>query len=100
MARNFTPATEIVLGYSNYEKYRDGLIRKSLSTLLNSMRYLGMAVSGHPYMGTGRNMAYRKTLYYKQKGCLPPESANGEDGCSSMKQPVHTIHELKPALKV
>ena len=32
------------------------------------MRYLGMAVSGHPYMGTGRNMAYRKTLYYKQKG--------------------------------
>ena len=69
MARNFTPATEIVLGYSNYEKV-PGWFNKKLTfdTLLNSMRYLGMAVSGHPYMGTGRNMAYRKTLYYKQKG--------------------------------
>lgn len=69
MARNFTPATEIVLGYSNYEK-RPGWFNKKITfdTLLNSMRYLGMAVTGHPYMGTGRNLAYRKTLYYKQKG--------------------------------
>ena len=41
---------------------------RNFDTLLNSMRYLGMALSGHPYMGTGRNLAYRKTLYYKQKG--------------------------------
>lgn len=69
MARNFTPATEIVLGYSNYEKVPGWFNKKiTFDTLLNSMRYLGMAVSGHPYMGTGRNMAYRKTLYYKQKG--------------------------------
>ena len=47
----------------------------TFDTLLNSMRYLGMALSGHPYMGTGRNLAYRKTLYYKQKICLPSESA-------------------------
>lgn len=69
MARNFTPATEIVLGYSNYEKVPGWFNKKiTFDTLLNSMRYLGMAVSGHPYMGTGRNMAYRKTLYYRQKG--------------------------------
>ena len=69
MARNFTPATEIVLGYSNYEKVPGWFNKKiTFDTLLNSMSYLGMAVSGHPYMGTGRNMAYRKTLYYKQKG--------------------------------
>ena len=69
MARNFTPATEIVLGYSNYEKVPGWLNKKiTFDTLLNSMRYLGMALSGHPYMGTGRNLAYRKTLYYKQKG--------------------------------
>lgn len=69
MARNFTPATEIVLGYSNYEKVSGWLNKKiTFDTLLNSMRYLGMAVSGHPYMGTGRNLAYRKVLYYKQKG--------------------------------
>lgn len=69
MARHFTPATEIVLGYSNYEKAPGWFNRKiTFDTLLNAMRYLGMAVSGHPYMGTGRNLAYRKTLYYKQKG--------------------------------
>lgn len=69
MARNFTPSTEIVLGYSNYEKTSGWFNKKiTFDTLLNSMRYLGMAISGHPYMGTGRNMAYRKSLYYKQKG--------------------------------
>ena len=69
MARNFTPATEIVLGYSNYEKVPGWFNKKiTFDTLLNSMRYLGMALSGHPYMGTGRNLAYRKALYYKQKG--------------------------------
>ena len=69
MARNFTPATEIVLGYSNYEKASGWFSKKiTFDTLLNSMRYLGMGISGHPYMGTGRNLAYRKSLYYKQKG--------------------------------
>lgn len=69
MARNFTPATEIVLGYSNYEKVPGWFNKKiTFDTLLNSMRYLGMATAGHPYMGTGRNLAYRKSLYYKQKG--------------------------------
>ena len=51
MARNFTPATEIVLGYSNYEKVPGWFNKKiTFDTLLNSMRYLGMAVSGHPYI--------------------------------------------------
>lgn len=69
IARNFTPATEIVLGYSNYEKAPGWFNKKiTFDTLLNSMRYLGMALAGHPYMGTGRNLAYRKALYYKQKG--------------------------------
>lgn len=69
MARNFTPATDIVLGYSNYEKTSGWFNKKIIfDTLLNAMRYLGMAISGRPYMGTGRNLAYRKSLYYKQKG--------------------------------
>ena len=69
MARNFTSDTDIVLGYSNYEKAKGWFNRKiTFDTLLNSMRYLGMAINGHPYMGCGRNMAYRKSLYYQQKG--------------------------------
>ena len=69
MARNFTNGTDIVLGYSNYEKTKGWFNRKvTFDTLLNAIRYLGKAVDGHPYTGCGRNLAYRKSLYYEQKG--------------------------------
>ena len=69
LARNFTPDTDIVLGYSNYEKTKGWFNRKiTFDTLLNSMRQLGRAIGGHPYTGCGRNLAYRKSLYYNQKG--------------------------------
>ena len=69
MARNFTSGTDIVLGYSNYEKTRGWFNRKiTFDTMLDSMRRLGRAIGGHPYTGCGRNLAYRKSLYYKQKG--------------------------------
>ena len=61
MARNFTPDTDIVLGYSNYisnQKNRQRFI--SFDTLITAMRYMGYAVLGKPYMGVGYNMAYRK----------------------------------------
>lgn len=69
LASHFSDKTDIVLGYSNYEKTKGWFNRKiTFDTLLNSMRFLGMAISGHPYMGCGRNLAYRKSLYYEQKG--------------------------------
>ena len=69
MARNFTSSTDIVLGYSNYEKTKGWFNRKiTFDTMLNSMRQLGRAIGGHPYTGCGRNLAYRKSLYYNQKG--------------------------------
>ena len=69
MARNFSEKTDIVLGYSNYEKTKGWFNRKAtFDTMLHSMRYLGRAIAGHPYMGCGRNMAYRKSLYYQHKG--------------------------------
>jgi hypothetical protein len=34
------------------------------------MNYLGFACAGMPYMGVGRNMAYRKSLFYKQNGFI------------------------------
>ena len=40
----------------------------SFDNLFTSMRYLGYALAGKPYMGIGRNMAYRKELFYSQKG--------------------------------
>jgi hypothetical protein len=35
-----------------------------------AMNYLGFARVGMPYMGVGRNMGYRKSLFFNQKGFI------------------------------
>lgn len=69
MARNFVPGTDIVLGYCNYT-YGKGIFAKRIiaDMLLMSMRFLGKAIGEKPYMGMGRNMAYRKEIYLQHKG--------------------------------
>lgn len=69
MARNFTKTTDIVLGYSNYH-YQKGWLNKiaCFDMLFESLRFLGMALNSKPYKGIGRNMAYRKKLFYENKG--------------------------------
>lgn len=69
MARNFTSRTQIVLGYSGYERGKGWLHKRvCFDNLFNSMRYLGFALAGSPFMGIGRNLAYRKELFYGHKG--------------------------------
>src|SRR5665648_268964 len=33
-----------------------------------AMQYLGMAIRGNPYMGVGRNLAYRRSVFVTNKG--------------------------------
>lgn len=67
LARNFTPHTQVVLGYSGYERGKGWLHKRvCFDNLFTSMRYLGFALAGSPYMGIGHNLAYRKELFYKQ----------------------------------
>ncbi len=69
MARNFVPGTDIVLGYCNYNSDKGMFAKRIISDILMvSMRYLGRAIGGKPYMGIGRNMAYRKDVYLSHKG--------------------------------
>lgn len=69
MARNFTSSTQVVLGYSGYERSKGWLHKRvAFDNLFTSLRYLGFALAGAPYMGIGRNIAYRKELFYRQKG--------------------------------
>lgn len=69
LARNFTPRTELVLGYSGYERGKGWLHKRvAFDNLFTSMRYLGLALAGKPFMGIGRNMAYRKEMFYSHKG--------------------------------
>lgn len=69
IARNFTNETDIVLGYSGYERGKGWFQRKvSFDNLFHAIRFLGFALIHKPYMGIGRNMAYRKELFFKNKG--------------------------------
>ena len=71
MASNFTFGTEIVLGYGAYERGRSLLnLLIRFDTLRVAMQYFGLAQAGMPYMGVGRNIAYRKSLFYRQNGFI------------------------------
>jgi glycosyltransferase involved in cell wall biosynthesis len=70
MAGNFSnKETEIVLGYGGYEKQK-GFLNKMIrfDTFFIALQYLSFALAGKTYMGVGRNLAYKKSLFFKMKG--------------------------------
>lgn len=69
MAGHFDEKTDIVLGYSNYLPGHGWFARKiTVFGFFHALRYLGSALAGRPYMGIGRNLAYRKSVYEQHKG--------------------------------
>lgn len=69
MSSHFDSETSIVLGYSSYTR-QAGLLNSFIrfETLLTGIMYTSFAVLGRPYMGVGRNLAYRKALFLDNKG--------------------------------
>lgn len=61
--------TEVVLGYGPYRR-KPGLLNLLIrfDTLQIAMQYFSFALAGRPYMGVGRNLSYKKTLFLKNKG--------------------------------
>ena len=63
------PETEVVIGYGGYFEEQTAVnTRIQYDTIFNAMQYLGMAMSRHPYMGVGRNLAYKKETFFKNRG--------------------------------
>ncbi|MHC1706201.1 MAG: glycosyltransferase [Bacteroidales bacterium] len=63
--------TEVLLGYGKYETQK-GLLNKLIrfDAISIAMKYLSFALAGMPYMGVGRNLSYRKSLFYKAGGFI------------------------------
>ena len=62
-------STDIVLGFGAYFMHKSHLNRLvQFDTLFNGLHYLGAALCGHPYMGVGRNLAYKKSLFFESGG--------------------------------
>jgi biofilm PGA synthesis N-glycosyltransferase PgaC len=69
MASRFNDNIDFVLGYGGYLS-RQGLLNRYIryDCMSIAMQYLGMAIRGKPYMGVGRNLAYRRSLFFEKKG--------------------------------
>lgn len=69
LQENFTSEKEIVLGYGGYARGK-GLLNKYIryDTIVIALQYFSFALAGMPYMGVGRNLAYRKSLFFRNKG--------------------------------
>jgi len=72
---------EIVLGFGPYEK-KKGLLNKFIryETVYAAVQYLSFALMKIPYMGVGRNLMYKKSLYNKTGGFSSHEKImSGDD---------------------
>jgi len=80
MADNFTNEKEIILGYGKYYE-EPGILNKIIrfETAFTAIQYLSFALSGMPYMGVGRNLAYKKTLFLKNKGFISHYNVSSGD---------------------
>jgi len=69
MQEGYRDGIEIVLGYGAYYK-RPGLLNKFIrfETFHTALQYLSYALAGVPYMGVGRNLSYKRELFFRHKG--------------------------------
>tara|TARA_R110002050_G_C8963043_1_gene514770 strand:- start:14180 stop:15337 length:1158 start_codon:yes stop_codon:yes gene_type:complete len=60
---------KVVLGYGPFKKEK-GFLNKIIrfDTYKIALQYLSYSLSGIPYMGVGRNLAYQSFLYFDAKG--------------------------------
>ena len=63
------PKIDIVIGYGAYFE-EDSFINEWIQydTQFNALHYLGAALRHQPYMGVGRNLAYRKSCFLESGG--------------------------------
>jgi biofilm PGA synthesis N-glycosyltransferase PgaC len=81
MQRNFSGDTGIVLGYGGYRRRR-GLLNLVIryDAFFIALQYFGFALAGLPYMGVGRNLAYRREIFFRNKGFASHyDLASGDD---------------------
>jgi cellulose synthase/poly-beta-1,6-N-acetylglucosamine synthase-like glycosyltransferase len=60
--------TDIVLGYSPYRGKGMLALFVRFETFMAALQYFSYALRGMPYMGVGRNMAFRKSLFINNRG--------------------------------
>lgn len=73
MMRHIATGSEVVIGYAapTGDELCDEDCRKrrrAFDDVWHALRYLSGAIGGHPFMGTGYNLAYARRLFFEHKG--------------------------------
>jgi cellulose synthase/poly-beta-1,6-N-acetylglucosamine synthase-like glycosyltransferase len=113
MMQHFSSETEIVLGYGAYEK-KSGFLNKMIrfDTFMIALQFLSFSLASKTYMGTGRNLAYKKSLFFKMKGfashyyiesgdddLFVNEAATKQNSKIEISVDTHTVSRVKTTLK-
>ncbi len=92
--------TEVVLGYGPMNKtqgWLNAFVR--YETILTALQYMSYAVFKIPYMGVGRNLMYKKSLFLQHNGFKSHENiASGDDDLmiSKIATEINTVVNVKP----
>jgi glycosyltransferase involved in cell wall biosynthesis len=80
MQEGFDEGIEIVLGYGALHK-KKGFFNKMVrwETFHTALQYLSYAQSGLAYMGVGRNLSYKKSVFFRHKGFSAHNHVPGGD---------------------
>ncbi len=80
MQEGFDDGIEIVLGYGPLHK-KKGFFNKMVrwETFHTALQYLSYAERGMAYMGVGRNLSYRKSVFFRHKGFSAHNHVPGGD---------------------
>ncbi|MDQ2718425.1 MAG: glycosyltransferase [Bacteroidota bacterium] len=80
MQNGFDDGIEIVLGYGALHK-KKGFFNKMIrwETFHTALQYLSYAKSGMAYMGVGRNLSYKKIVFFRHKGFSAHNHVPGGD---------------------
>lgn len=81
MSSQFTMHKTIVLGYGAYEKIKGSFLNKIIrfETMLTATQYFSWAKMGRPYMGVGRNLAYKREEFFRVNGFIDHMSVRSGD---------------------
>ncbi|MBU2927469.1 glycosyltransferase [Winogradskyella psychrotolerans] len=114
ISSHFSNEKSIVLGYGAYVKKKFSILNKLIrfETVMTALQYFSYAKMGTPYMGVGRNMAYRKELFFNNCGfnnhmsiksgdddLFINEVANASNTALSYTKESFTISEPKTSFK-
>lgn len=69
-ANEFKKGKEIVLGFCKFNIPKNVAMRKFIlfDNLMQSLKFLSLAIHKKPFMGINRNLAYNRKLFFDEKG--------------------------------